>query len=498
MKGLTTLPRSRKELLIIALAVLLFPVGGTGRAAGQTTEAPSSSAPQDSAVIPVVEVATRATEVSNLLRSFDALYASDHEIEKIRKEFPAFSARTAAALGRTLRSLQAQPTLEGLQTEAQVWRKSHNELLRWLDLLTRMADRLDTALDRLAGLQEVWSRTLDAARSEQAPAATIQQITAVLPAIAAAQTTLKTQRGAILDLQGRIADQAVQSEGVLADIDRARQKAVGDFATRERRPIWSAEKWSRARAEGPGRLREIAAGPWADIEQYLRDPSGGMPIHCGIFVVLAVLFYTMRRQASRWAPGEDASAVIGAVADAPLSAALVAALLFASSPTSPAPPIVRNLFEALALAPMIRVIRPAVDRRAVFGLYTLGLLFFLDMLRHAFTEAALFDQTMAALEALAGVAVLAWSLTYGSLRRLPVRTIGTNRLRVLRTGAGIVLGVLAFGLRASIVRTRQGAEIIVPNSQFISEQVTNWTLSDQLRRISLPVGVNYIEKGGPS
>ena len=47
------------------------------------------------------------------------------------------------------------------------------------------------------------------------------------------------------------------------------------------------------------------------------------------------------------------------------------------------------------------------------------------------------------------------------------------------------------GIRASIVRTAQGAEIIVPNAQLITEQVTNWTLSDQLRRLDLPVGVNY-------
>jgi potassium-dependent mechanosensitive channel len=47
------------------------------------------------------------------------------------------------------------------------------------------------------------------------------------------------------------------------------------------------------------------------------------------------------------------------------------------------------------------------------------------------------------------------------------------------------------GIRASVVRTSQGAEIIVPNSQLISEQVTNWTLSDQLRRIDLPVGISY-------
>jgi small-conductance mechanosensitive channel len=57
---------------------------------------------------------------------------------------------------------------------------------------------------------------------------------------------------------------------------------------------------------------------------------------------------------------------------------------------------------------------------------------------------------------------------------------------------GSLLGkVRRIGIRASIVRTLQGSEIIVPNSQLISEQVTNWTFSDRMRRIDLPVGVNY-------
>jgi potassium-dependent mechanosensitive channel len=51
--------------------------------------------------------------------------------------------------------------------------------------------------------------------------------------------------------------------------------------------------------------------------------------------------------------------------------------------------------------------------------------------------------------------------------------------------------VRRIGIRASVVRTAQGAEIIVPNAQLITEQVTNWTLSDQLRRLDLPVGINY-------
>ena len=47
------------------------------------------------------------------------------------------------------------------------------------------------------------------------------------------------------------------------------------------------------------------------------------------------------------------------------------------------------------------------------------------------------------------------------------------------------------GMRASIVSTFQGAEIIVPNAQLITQEVTNWTRSDQLRRVELPVGVSY-------
>jgi len=68
--------------------------------------------------------------------------------------------------------------------------------------------------------------------------------------------------------------------------------------------------------------------------------------------------------------------------------------------------------------------------------------------------------------------------------------------RPIHVGDTIQLGdligdVRRIGIRASAVRTRQGADIIVPNAQLITERVTNWTLSDRLRRIDLPVGLNY-------
>lgn len=47
------------------------------------------------------------------------------------------------------------------------------------------------------------------------------------------------------------------------------------------------------------------------------------------------------------------------------------------------------------------------------------------------------------------------------------------------------------GMRASVIRTLEGSEVIVPNGQLISEEVLNWTLSDQQRRLEIPVGVAY-------
>jgi small-conductance mechanosensitive channel len=45
------------------------------------------------------------------------------------------------------------------------------------------------------------------------------------------------------------------------------------------------------------------------------------------------------------------------------------------------------------------------------------------------------------------------------------------------------------GIRASIIRTTNGSEVIVPNGKLISERLTNWTLSNRQHGIELPIAV---------
>ncbi len=51
--------------------------------------------------------------------------------------------------------------------------------------------------------------------------------------------------------------------------------------------------------------------------------------------------------------------------------------------------------------------------------------------------------------------------------------------------------VTAINMRSSHIKRFDGVELLVPNSQFLQQKVTNWTLSDKRMRYSIAVGVAY-------
>jgi small-conductance mechanosensitive channel len=54
---------------------------------------------------------------------------------------------------------------------------------------------------------------------------------------------------------------------------------------------------------------------------------------------------------------------------------------------------------------------------------------------------------------------------------------------------GNVGEVSRIGIRASVIRTADGSEVIVPNGSLISSQVTNWTFSDRKRAVEVSINV---------
>jgi small-conductance mechanosensitive channel len=56
---------------------------------------------------------------------------------------------------------------------------------------------------------------------------------------------------------------------------------------------------------------------------------------------------------------------------------------------------------------------------------------------------------------------------------------------------GVLGHVADISIRSTFINTRDNISIIVPNSKIISENVTNWSHSDRLARIHIPIGVSY-------
>jgi small-conductance mechanosensitive channel len=56
---------------------------------------------------------------------------------------------------------------------------------------------------------------------------------------------------------------------------------------------------------------------------------------------------------------------------------------------------------------------------------------------------------------------------------------------------GVLGDVIRIAARSTWIRTNDNVVIIVPNSDFINNSVTNWTANDANVRINMPVGVSY-------
>jgi small-conductance mechanosensitive channel len=61
----------------------------------------------------------------------------------------------------------------------------------------------------------------------------------------------------------------------------------------------------------------------------------------------------------------------------------------------------------------------------------------------------------------------------------------------LELQSGVTGTVSQINMRSTIVRTLDNLEIVVPNSEFISGRVVNWTLTNNERRLRIPFSVEY-------
>ncbi len=390
---------------LIAALFWIWPV--QSKALGQkTVESQQTVSEQPSGVIPLGEVPTRAAEALDFIHSLGTYELPNPAIEAIKSALPEAIAQIGQELAWTNMMLQSQPTLFALQAREEHWRHLQLKMAGWLKMTMEQATQLKDTLDRVEDLRKMWTQTLVSIRISNASGPVVQQIESTLAAIEAARHVLQPQLEDILDLESRISAQKVLCDNTLAEVIEAQRKGLSGIMTRGL-PIWSPDLWAYDRAKLLARAGEIATDRWADISQYARDPTRGMPFHVGLLVVLVFLFNAAGRKVRRWAmEGRDLPPAAN-VFDRPYASALLLTMgLGASLVFSPAPPTVRELFPVLALVPMLRLVQPVVHARVWRAFWVLAGLYALDTILQLFDVAGSVERVILLLEIIAGTVVL--------------------------------------------------------------------------------------------
>src|SRR5688572_14647016 len=455
--------------LIVGLVACSLPPILVDAAEQKTTEpskppappAPATPAsPAAPVAIPLADIATRATEVSNLLGNL-TVTAPAATIESIAKTLPELSEKLDAQFVATTKSLEGAPSLETLQNEQKLWQAAQLQATGWLNALTLEATKLQDSLNRLAELQKLWNSTRVSAQAAKAPGPILQQIDATLTVITEAQAPLQAKRANILNLQSRVAEEVTRCGTALQRIADFQQKAVAGIFVPDTAPIWTIDLWSDALAALPEHAGRIAGAYWTDVAKYIHNPREGGALHPALFIVLALVFSAARRKIAVWEKsGADASSAI-LVFERPYAAALATTLVLVTAPLFfQLPTTVRQLLTIVSPVPMLRLARPMIGASVAFVLYACCFLFAVDALRQTFAGVQVIGQAILVAETLAAIIVL-YSMRR-HYRQIIAARAESSGLIVLKSGRFLLIVVLLVALLTAVAGYTRLAGLLTP------------------------------------
>ena len=417
---------------------------GGGTTVPKASPAPAAPEKPAPASIPVPEVARRAEDVGRQLRDLETLIVPGNAIAGIEKRLPEITAQIATQTEAANRLLDTKPVAATLEALATQWQAISAELAGYVTVLAERATAIEEALKNLKANQDTWTRARADAVASRAPAQVIERIDGVLTAVAATRARLQTQRGAILILQDRVAQEVGRCEDMLGRVTSLRRGVARRLFARDSVPVWDTQQRASAFLELPDRIRSAVAADVAQLQQFVEHQGWKVAVQVALFLGLALLMNTARRRVPEWAGSGERDTASVRVFDRSISAALVLTVLLSGSIylTAPVRAIVA-LGKILVLFPALRIARLSLDPVLVRRLNVIGVFFLAELIRNFVSVVPLLEQQIFLLEMAAGIVVLGWWLV-SRLRQGPVDA----RVRPLHLLNRVALAVFAVAFAA--------------------------------------------------
>jgi small-conductance mechanosensitive channel len=411
--------------------------------------------------IPLAEVALRATEVADALRSSAGSTAVTAGIESIRRSLPLFSAEVGTQFRETTLLLKGYSTLSGLQAQQQLWQQKIARAKAWLQALTARARQLDVFLGKLEGRQKVWTKTLEVAKASDAPDAILLQIETTLDVLGAAITRLHQQQSTVLDLQIRLVQDLSVCGNAIDDIARAQQSVVKGTFLPDSLPLWDAQQWWRSQEELPAYFRVFVSTVIAELHQYASDSRWMLALI--FYAALFYLFIVARKRYRQWETIDDTRMFASEVYEHPYCAALTVILLALTSPWSVVPVHSKAFLQAVSIVPMVLLVRPSVHSRIFSWICALSILFAIETVRQAFSGVMSVGQAILAFESFVALAVIGWMMTRKGQPLPPSAIIPALRVEFARLISYALLVGFAVSLVAAVTGYMNLARLLAPS-----------------------------------
>jgi small-conductance mechanosensitive channel len=391
-----------------ALGLLL-----AGASGAHAQSPPAPAAPESSGPIPLSEVAARAAELRGLLDSQDAAFAPTREVQAILDTLPRQATELQARFEQTRARLEGNPPLSVVEEVGATWEATRAKLRNWNEALTQWAGRVEQERTRLAGLRDSWLRSREGAAAAGAPRVVLDQIDGIVGAINTTRARVETRLSTLLLAQYRLAQLQRRTDEALSRAAQARSDRLRRLGQREGPSLWDRAIWAGAVEQTPAAARDVMSAGQGLVAELGQQHAARVPLHVLLFLILLAVLWRGRRAASRWNADDPIIVTVVEVFNRPISSALVVSCVVAPWIYEEATPTLMRLIAVIAIVPVIRLIRPSLDRSVAPVLYVFGALFLLDAIRSVIASAPLFEHLVFLVEMLVASA--------GTLRVLRAR-----------------------------------------------------------------------------
>jgi potassium-dependent mechanosensitive channel len=406
-------PSSRPSIPAATLLALILFTGSPPIQAEQASPSPAHTAAAPTP-IPLAKVASEIESAFGVVREVEESLSSDRaSLESTSAGISNLTTEIDDKIAEDRRILAGNPALDLLYRLSRSWQHFDDSLSKSEQDLNQRVATLDQHLQRLQELNQVWRVTLQSASAAAMPPAVSERVQNLVNEIGRAQQAADSDRAQLLTLQTSLSLEDARIRSSSAAITRSQSDALKGILSQDSQPIWDAP--SSLTNEWRTQSAETFSSQWGSTVAFVRRLPLSFVLHLVCIALLAIFIEWLRRRVHKLAEVRPALQQAVPILDLPVSAAFVLSVLLIPSMYSQAPRWIQAALGAIALVPIVLILRSLLERNLFPILYALVGMYFVAQLRVVTASLPVLARLFFLLETGGGLVFLIWFLRSGKL-----------------------------------------------------------------------------------